>query len=687
MTTIILLLGLIAVGLCGRALHHSWVSWRNADQVSRLAAADKLLLRALSSGRYERVGAIALLALEGNAAEDNQRNVAANAATLDASLPAALADLAATGSDRFAARVDALNAAVTAWAGIRSAVSEQMRRPLAARDKALSGRVGAEGTALLTAVEALAVAIEERIQEMDPTLADLIAARTLAWNARNLAGTADVVITAALAQNRVVTPQEARDMVVFRARSEQAIGTVRTIAARHPEMPSLQAAVARSDAYFGPAFTERRAGVVQALSDLSLPRPQVVPWRREIGAVLDTITGAAEEAVTLLSGSADDHAGAARTSLTVNAVVAALALLLAGIGLAVAARVTGAIDRMTRAMDRLAQGDEAAAVPGLGRRDEIGAMARAVAVFKDNLVRNRALEGEAGLARAGAETQRRAAMAEMAGAFESRIGRLVGTLSGAAGRLEGSAGTMAGAAQETSRQAVAVAATARQTSANVQTVAASAEEMSLTSEEIAGRIAGSAGLVASAVTDARAADTTVQALEGGAQKIGEVVALISTIASQTNLLALNATIEAARAGEAGRGFAVVAAEVKELATQTARATEEIAGQVAQIREATRRTVAAVGGIGGTLEQVNAGSASVAAAVEQQQAAMREVVRNAAQMAQGSRGVTESIAQVQASAGVAGTAADEVAQAAQDLSAEAEILRREVDGFLAGLRAA
>ncbi|WP_298957090.1 HAMP domain-containing methyl-accepting chemotaxis protein [uncultured Methylobacterium sp.] len=687
MTTIILLLGLIAVGLCGRSLHLSWAIWRNADEVSRLAAADKLLLRALSGGRYERAGRIALLALEGSAAEENQRSIAADAATLDASVPAALAGLAATGSDRFATQVAALDAAVAAWAGIRSAVSEQMRKPLAARDKALNGRVGSEGAALVAAIEALAGALEERIQGLDPTLSDLIAARALAWNARNLAGTSDVVLSAALAQNRAVTAQETRDMIVFRARAEQAIGTVRTIAARHPEMPVLQAAVARSDAYFGPAFTERRAGVIQALSDPALPRPQVVPWRKEIGAALDTITGAAEAAVTLLSGVADAHAAVARTDLAINAALAALAVLLAGIGLAVATRVTGAIARMTRAMDRLAGGDDAVAVPDLGRRDEIGAMARAVAVFKDNLVRNRALEAEAGLGRAGAEAQRRAAMAEMAGAFEARIGRLVAALSQAAGRLEGSAGTMADAVQETGRQATEVGATSRQSSATMQTVAAAAEEMSLTAREIGGQVADSAGLVSGAVAEVRATDAIVQALEGGARTIGEVVALIQGIASQTNLLALNATIEAARAGEAGRGFAVVAAEVKELAGQTARATDEISGQVAQIREATRRTVAAVGGIGGSLDRVHAGSSAVAAAVEQQQATMQEVVRNLAQMAQGSGVVSESIARVQVCAGEAGSAAAEVAQAAQSLSQDTAELRGEVDAFLAGLRAA
>jgi methyl-accepting chemotaxis protein len=690
LTSVILALGLILTMSSGWALHASWRAWHASGEVARLAGVDVLLLRALSNLRYERVGTVALLALEGQAAEDNQKAVSAKTAALDELLRSALPELVALreAGHLQASAVEALTQAAATWHEIRQAVAEQMRRPLPGRDKALGGRVSTQGTAFLAAIEALATAVETQIQRSDAALADLIAARAHAWTARNHAGNADVVITTGLAQGRVITPQEALDLVVNRAKADEAMATVRTLARRNADQPSLQAAVAAADAaYFGGAFHERRKAVVAALSDLALPRPQVVPWRKEIGTALDTIVAIAEEAVILLSRAADGHAAAARADLVGCALVAALALTLTCAGLAVVARVSRPLARMTRTMECLAEGDLTADVAGQARRDEIGAMAHALAVFKDGLVRNRALEAEASLARADAEVQRRATTVETAGAFEARIGHLVDSLSQAAARLGGNAGTMAGAVQETGRQAASVAATAQHTSSNVQMVAASAEEMSLTAREIAGQIAGSAELVAGAVADARDTGATVQALEAGAQKIGEVVALISSIADQTNLLALNATIEAARAGEAGRGFAVVAAEVKQLASQTARATGEIAGQVAQIREATRRTVSAVGGIGGTLERANAGSSAIAAAVEQQQATMQEVVRNVAQMAEGSAGVTASIAQVRSHAGEAGAAADEVAAAARRLSADAEALRGEVGAFLSGLRAA
>ncbi len=211
--------------------------------------------------------------------------------------------------------------------------------------------------------------------------------------------------------------------------------------------------------------------------------------------------------------------------------------------------------------------------------------------------------------------------------------------------------------------------------------------MIATAREIGAQTTASADLVVSAVADARATDATVQALETGTQRIGQVVAMISAIAGQTNLLALNATIEAARAGEAGRGFAVVAAEVKALAEQTAKATEEITTQIGQIRQAAQDSATAIGGIGATLDRVNATTVAVSAAIEQQQATMQEVVRHVAEAASGTGEVSRSIVLVQAQAGATGQVAGEVAHSARDLSAGAAGLRRELDGFLTGIRAA
>ncbi|KMO43916.1 hypothetical protein VQ03_05890 [Methylobacterium tarhaniae] len=688
LTILVLALSLIGLGVSGWGLNTAWTNWRIAGDVSRLAAVDQLLLKILVNARFERNATAAALVLDGAAAEASQAMVAGYRNALDEVLPAALSRMDGFDAGRFDDLTKAVRTASDGVRATRQAVDAQMRKPAAERDRAVAKRSMADLTALIAAVEAMAAAIERHVQASDPSLSDYVSARVSSWTSRTLVGNADVNITNVLAQNRLATPQEIRDILVFRAQAEQALTFVRTLVQRDSSLVGLRAALARADeGYFGGAFAEKRKAVIASLSDLALPRPPVVDWRKDIGVALEPVTGVSEEAVALLSRSADARAAAAREGLVGNLVLVALAVALTAAGLAVIARVTGTLARMTDVMGRLAGGDQDAAIPGGDRRDEIGAMARALAVFKESLARNQALEAEAALSRAGAEAQRRAALAEMAGTFEGRIGGLVDALSGAASRLGGNAGTMANAVQETGRQAASVAATARQTSSNVQMVAASAEEMSLTAREIAGQVAGSADLVATAASDAKGTGATVQALEAGAQKVGEVVALISSIAAQTNLLALNATIEAARAGEAGRGFAVVAAEVKELASQTARATDDIGEQVAQIREATRRAVAAVGGIGGTLDRANEGSTAVAAAVEEQQVTMRDVARNVTEMAQGAAAVSASIAQVQAHAGEAGTAADEVATAARRLSADAETLRGEVDAFLSGLRAA
>ncbi|MEI7713795.1 MAG: globin-coupled sensor protein [Rhodospirillales bacterium] len=286
-----------------------------------------------------------------------------------------------------------------------------------------------------------------------------------------------------------------------------------------------------------------------------------------------------------------------------------------------------------------------------------------------------------------AERGLRQRMEDLTQSFGSRVGQMVGLVSSAATELQSTAQSMTATAEHSMSKAANVASAAEEASVAVQTVASSAEELSASIAEISRQVAQSAKIAGKAANDAKHTDTVVRALADGARSIGEVVGLISNIAGQTNLLALNATIEAARAGDAGKGFAVVASEVKSLATQTAKATEQIGQQIGQIQTATNEAVAAIQSIGATIAEVNEIAAAIAAAVEQQGAATQEIARNVQQTAAGTQDVTLNIAGVSEGAGQTGAAASEVLSAAGELSRQSEQLTVEVGRFIADVKAA
>jgi len=342
--------------------------------------------------------------------------------------------------------------------------------------------------------------------------------------------------------------------------------------------------------------------------------------------------------------------------------------------------------RLTRIMDALAGGDLGTEIPDQHRRDEIGAMAKAVEVFKEAMMRARQLATEQAEA-AAAREQRAHKVEALAGRFEAVVGQLTGAVASAASEMVSTAGTMRTAADETEQRSATVATAAEQTSMNVQTVAAAAEELAQSVQEISRQVAQSVQIAGKAADDARASDATVQTLMAGSQKIGDVVTVIHNIASQTNLLALNATIEAARAGAAGKGFAVVASEVKALAMQTGKATEEIGGQIVQIQEATHHAVSMIRGITSTIAEINQIAAAIASAVEEQSSTTQEIARNVHQAAAGTQEVSSTIAGVKQTATQTGEAAGRVRQAAQHLSRQAGALSSEVDEFVTAVKAA
>jgi methyl-accepting chemotaxis protein len=337
-------------------------------------------------------------------------------------------------------------------------------------------------------------------------------------------------------------------------------------------------------------------------------------------------------------------------------------------------------------MQLLSSGDLESEVYQTHHQDEIGVMADSLQVFRESMLQSRALSAEQDKDRI-AKSERANRMEARIVEFESTVRTALDSLQSAAGSMQSTAQSMSATADQSSALVTTVATAAEQTSANVQTVSSGTEELSSSIEEIGRQVVTSAEIARKAVEDAGATDATMQGLADNAARISVVVDLIQTIASQTNLLALNATIEAARAGEAGRGFAVVASEVKSLASQTAKATEEIRSQIASMQSVTTSAVGAIQGIGRIIGEINDVTTTIAAAVEEQGAATREIARNIQHAAGGTSEVSSNIVGVSTASAEAGAAANEVLGASDALRREADMLRGEIDAFLNNMRAA
>ena len=374
-------------------------------------------------------------------------------------------------------------------------------------------------------------------------------------------------------------------------------------------------------------------------------------------------------------------------ALQVGMLVGLALLLVGGMFFLIGRSIVNPINAMTAAMRKIAAGETSTAIPAQERRDEVGAMAQSVQVFKDNMIEATRLRGEQDVLKAQSDAERKLLLSRMADDFESGVRASLDTLAGAATEMQATSRSMSATAGEASHQATTVAVVAEQASANVQTVAAATEELSSSVSEIGRQVTESTQIAGQAVAEANRTNVTVQGLSAAAQKIGDVVKLISDIASQTNLLALNATIEAARAGEAGRGFAVVANEVKSLASQTAKATDEISAQVSAMQGATADAVQAIESIGRTIGAINEIASAISVAVEQQGAATREIARSVQEAAQGTGQVSSNISGVNQSADKTGAAANKVLSSAEQLSGQAVTLRADVDRFVANIRAA
>lgn len=395
--------------------------------------------------------------------------------------------------------------------------------------------------------------------------------------------------------------------------------------------------------------------------------------------VEDRLAGDLQAQVFALEGQA--------LQLFMAAVIGFVVLMIATAGVVfIAVRsVTGPVASITDQMSVLASGDLSVQIDGTDRGDELGEMARAVLVFKDQGKEARRLDEAQKGERERGEREKREALVALAADVESSLDPVVNEVSAASGRLRSTAEGLSEAARQASERAGNASSAVDNAAGNVQTVASASEELSSSIGEISRQVSQSRDISSKAMTEAETAGATVNSLAEAAQKIGDVVNLIQDIAEQTNLLALNATIEAARAGEAGKGFAVVANEVKSLANQTAKATEEIGTQIGDMQSATGNTVSAIEAVRGIIEDIGSTTAAIAAAVEEQDAATREISRNAQEVARGTQEVTSNVSGIAEAASTSGRSADDVLDASEQLSKGSQVLRSKLDEFLQQLR--
>jgi methyl-accepting chemotaxis protein len=563
----------------------------------------------------------------------------------------------------------------------------EVAKPKASRRPALPKEYMETTAALLETLDKLSASLAAAVNHQDATIDQLLAIKQIAWLLRNTAGEASLLISNGLAAGRA-TPETRLTHVKLLGGSETAWNALELTASGMQLPAALSAAMAVTrKAYFEPEYLALRDRLLSALIAGEKPELTANQWSPVTVGRLSAAVGVAEAALEAAKDHTSTQHSAAQRSLSLQLVLLASALALTfGAMIAVARRVIKPLHTMRDAMLKVASGDLTVDTGYVQRRDEIGALAGALETFKQQAVDKVRIEQQERERNAGAAARQRTIEAYV-GEFESTVRQTLDQLSDASGQMRNTSAGLTTVSRQTNARVQMAEKASGEASASVESVASASEELSTSINDISQQAAHAAGIASRAVNQARETDGTVQGLAKTASRIGEVVGLINTIAAQTNLLALNATIEAARAGDAGRGFAVVASEVKSLASQTAKATEDISEQIADIQKVAGEAIDAIKGIGGIIGEVNEVATAIAAAVQQQGAATQEITRSTQFASQGTRNVSDNITGVKADADAAAAAADDVKRASETLETQSQQLGSHVTQFLVRIRAA
>ncbi len=685
--SILTVFAVAVIALLGSQVWNAWSLLAENQRAEQVVAASRQIFTAMIAQRTDRSTTQRFWEAEGSPDEKNRaylKNLR------DQEMPALAAGTALLASVPFAGKetlLPALRQSTDDLVALQAEFAAHIDQPKAQRRPALGTEYVTAGLALQDSLERIATNLFASIKTSDAFITQMMEVKQLAWLARQDAGEGSLLISMGLAKGSV-----APDVMVKHAGfmgGARILWTAIDDAVTGIDVPPafLTTLSEAKGTLFSPDYVATQGRLLDALVNKKTPEMTADAWSPYTVPRLGVMLDVANAALAQAADRAAALRGRAASGLIWRLVALVAAIAASAFGLwVVSRRVTGPLLALRETTERLARGDLSAASLFAGRHDEIGALAHALDTFREQAVAKGRIEADQQAQRETAE-QRRVTVEGYIGKFEKHVSTALAELDQASTQMDRTAVTMLDIAERGAADVRSAEQASAEASNNVSSIAAATEELSASIAEISRQVAQSAQISLRAVEETQQTDETVRGLAESAGRIGDVVSLISNIAAQTNLLALNATIEAARAGEAGKGFAVVASEVKSLATQTAKATQDIDAQINQVRGVTQQAVSAIRRIQVTIDEVNKVATTISASVEEQGAAMREIARNTQLAADRTRDASQSVTAVSEGTAATTQSAEAVKTAAGSLGVQAGRLREHVDGFMTRIRAA